>query len=212
MKTFPSGLVERFHQFKAGQFEPRRSDYEELASHGQKPEVMIVACSDSRVAPETIFNAGPGEMFVVRNVAALVPPFETGGNFHGVSAALEFGVLNLRVKHLLVMGHSGCGGVKAALNQKAALETESRFISKWMSMLDDAKLRVLAANQSQNSCALHPQLEKAGVKTSIANLRTFPFIKELEDRGELTLHGAHFEIPTGTLTLLDNESGQFVEL
>lgn len=212
MKTFPSGLVERFHQFKAGQFEPRRSDYEELASHGQKPEVMIVACSDSRVPPETIFNAGPGEMFVVRNVAALVPPFETGGNFHGVSAALEFGVLNLRVKHLLVMGHSGCGGVKAALNQKAALETESRFISKWMSMLDDAKLRVLAANQSQNSCALHPQLEKAGVKTSIANLRTFPFIKELEDRGELTLHGAHFEIPTGTLTLLDNESGQFVEL
>lgn len=212
MKTFPSGLVERFHQFKAGQFEPRRSDYEELASHGQKPEVMIVACSDSRVPPETIFNAGPGEMFVVRNVAALVPPFETGGNFHGVSAALEFGVLNLRVKHLLVMGHSGCGGVKAALNQKAALETESRFISKWMSMLDDAKLRVLAANQSQNSSALHPQLEKAGVKTSIANLRTFPFIKELEDRGELTLHGAHFEIPTGTLTLLDNESGQFVEL
>lgn len=212
MKTFPTALTERFHQFKAGQFEPRRIDYEELAAKGQNPEVMIVACSDSRVAPETLFNAGPGEMFVVRNVAALVPPFETSDNFHGVSAALEFGVLNIRVKHLLVMGHSGCGGVKAALNQKAALETEARFISKWMSMLDDAKLRVLAANQSPDSCAVHPQLEKAGVKTSIANLRTFPFIKELEDSGELTLHGAHFEIPTGTLTVLDNETGQFVEL
>ena len=212
MKTFPNALAERFRQFKSGQFEPRRSHYEELAAKGQKPEVMIVSCSDSRVAPETLFNAGPGEMFVVRNVAALVPPFETGGHFHGVSAALEFGVLNIRVKHLLVMGHSGCGGVKAALDQSAALETEARFISKWMSMLDDAKLRVLAANQNADGCALQPQLEKAGVKTSIANLRTFPFIKDLEDKGELTLHGAHFDIKTGTLTVLDNESGQFVEL
>lgn len=212
MKNFPRALAERFRQFKAEQFEPQQSHYEQLAEHGQAPEVMIVACSDSRVASETIFNARPGEMFVVRNVAALVPPFETTGNFHGVSAALEFGVLNVRVKHLLVMGHSGCGGIKAALDQKAALETESRFISNWMSMLSDAKLRVLAANQGPNRSALQPQLERAGIRASINNLRTFPFIKQLEDSGELTLHGAHFNIPTGELTILDNETGQFVQL
>lgn len=212
MKSFPTSLAERFQQFKTGQFEPDREHYEDLAARGQNPEVMVVSCSDSRVAPETLFKAGPGEMFVVRNVAALVPPYETGGHFHGVSAALEFGVLNIRVKHLLVMGHSGCGGVKAALDQKAALETEARFISNWMSMLDDAKLRVLAANQGPNRSALQPQLEKAGIRTSITNLRTFPFIKELEDQGELTLHGAHFDIPTGTLSILDNETLEFVEL
>lgn len=212
MKNFPSSLAERFRQFKSGQFDPDHDHYIELAANGQTPEIMIVACSDSRVAPETLFKAGPGELFVVRNVANLVPPFETSGHFHGVSAALEFGVLNVRVKHILVMGHSGCGGVKAALNQKAALETEARFITKWMSMLDDAKLKVLAANQGPNRTPLHPQLEKAGVKTSITNLRTFPFIKQLEDKGELTLHGAHFDIPTGLLTVLDNDTGQFVAL
>ena len=212
MRRFPNSLADRFRQFRAGQFVPNRNHYEELATRGQNPEVMVVSCSDSRVAPETLFNAGPGEMFVVRNVAALVPPYETGGNFHGVSAALEFGVLNVRVKHILVMGHSGCGGVKAALNQKAALETEARFISKWMSMLDDAKLKVLAANQANDGSGLQPQLEKAGIRTSIANLRTFPFIKELEDKGELTLHGAHFDIHTGNLTILDNDTGKFVEL
>jgi len=212
MKNFPSSLADRFRQFKTGQFDPEHDHYRSLAVNGQNPEVMVVACSDSRVAPETIFNAKPGEIFVVRNVANLVPPFETSGHFHGVSAALEFGVLNVRVKHLLVMGHSGCGGVKAALDQKAALETESRFITKWMSMLNDAKLKVLAANQGPNRAPLQPQLEKAGIKASIANLRTFPFIKELEDRGELTLHGAHFDIPTGLLTVLDNDSGEFVEL
>lgn len=212
MRKFPSALAERFRQFKTGQFDPERDHYQSLAANGQNPEVMVVACSDSRVAPETIFNAGPGEIFVVRNVANLVPPFETSGHFHGVSAALEFGVLNIRVKHLLVMGHSGCGGVKAALDQKAALETEARFITKWMSMLDDAKLKVLAANQGANRTPLQPQLEKAGIRASIANLRTFPFIKQLEDKGELTLHGAHFDITTGLLTVLDNDTGLFVEL
>lgn len=212
MKNFPSALADRFRRFKSGQFDPQHDHYRSLAVNGQNPEVMVVACSDSRVAPETIFNSRPGEIFVVRNVANLVPPFETSGHFHGVSAALEFGVLNVRVKHLLVMGHSGCGGVKAALNQKAALETEARFITKWMSMLDDAKLKVLAANQGPNRTPLQPQLEKAGIKASIANLRTFPFIKELEDKGELTLHGAHFDIPTGLLTVLDNDTGEFVEL
>ena len=148
MSSFPEKLADRFRRFHHRHFLPKAEEYEELAAYGQSPEAMVISCSDSRVDPETIFSAMPGELFVVRNVANLVPPYETGGKFHGVSSAIEFAVLNLRVKHLIVMGHSGCGGVKAALDQSAAIQTEAQFISRWMSMLDDARLRVLASHQN----------------------------------------------------------------
>ena len=141
MSSFPEKLADRYRRFHHRHFLPKAEEYEELATHGQSPEAMVISCSDSRVDPETIFSAMPGEMFVVRNVANLVPPYETGGKFHGVSSAIEFAVLNLRIKHLIVMGHSGCGGVKAALDQSAAIQTEAQFISRWMSMLDDARLQ-----------------------------------------------------------------------
>ena len=124
MSSFPENLADRFRRFKQRHFLPNAEQYEELATYGQTPDAMIISCSDSRVDPETIFGAMPGELFVVRNVANLVPPYETGGKFHGVSSAIEFAVLNLRVKDLIVMGHSGCGGVKAALDQSAAIQTE----------------------------------------------------------------------------------------
>ena len=143
MTQFPEHLTDRYHRFKFRHFTPNMDRYEELATFGQSPDVMLVSCCDSRVDPETIFSAMPGELFVMRNVANLVPPYETDGKFHGVSAALEFALLNLRVKHVVVMGHAGCGGVKAALEQTAAKQTEALFISKWMSMLDDARLSVL---------------------------------------------------------------------
>jgi len=212
MSSFPEKLADRYRRFHKRHFLPRAEDYEELATYGQHPEAMIISCSDSRVDPETIFSAMPGELFVVRNVASLVPPYETGGKFHGVSSAIEFAVLNLRVKHLIVMGHSGCGGVKAALNQSAAIQTEAQFISRWMSMLDDARLRVLAAHQNSPQAEKQAALEKEGVKTSITNLRTFPFIAEAEDRGRLALHGAHFDIATGTLSVLNHSRGQFFPL
>ena len=120
MSAFPETLTDRYRRFKHRIFVPNADQYEELATYGQSPEIMVISCCDSRVDPETIFNAMPGELFVARNVANLVPPYETGGKFHGVSAGIEFAVLNLRVKHLVVMGHSGCGGVKAALDQSAA--------------------------------------------------------------------------------------------
>ena len=148
MSSFPEKLADRYRRFHHRHFLPKAEEYEELATHGQSPEAMVISCSDSRVDPETIFSAMPGEMFVVRNVANLVPPYETGGKFHGVSSAIEFAVLNLRIKHLIIMGHSGCGGVKAALDQSAAIQTEAQFISRWMSMLDDARLRVLASHQT----------------------------------------------------------------
>jgi carbonic anhydrase len=173
---------------------------------------MVISCSDSRVDPETIFSAMPGEMFVVRNVANLVPPYETGGKFHGVSSAIEFAVLNLRIKHLIVLGHSGCGGVKAALDQSAAIQTEAQFISRWMSMLDDARLRVLASHQTSPHHEKLAALEQEGIKNSIKNLRTFPFVSEAENRGKLALHGAHFDIATGTLSVLNHSRGEFFPL
>lgn len=212
MSSFPENLTDRFRRFHHRHFVPNADQYEELATYGQAPEVMLISCCDSRVDPETIFNAMPGELFVVRNVANLVPPYETGGKYHGVSTAIEFAVMNLRVKHLIVMGHSGCGGIKAALDQSAAIQTEAMFISRWMSMLDDARLRVVSAHQMAPTAEKLKLLEMEGVKTSIKNLRTFPFITQAEDKGRLSLHGAYFEIATGTLSVLNHSRGEFFPL
>lgn len=212
MALFPDALTDRYRRFKHRIFVPNADQYEELATYGQNPEIMMISCCDSRVDPETIFNAMPGELFVVRNVANLIPPYETGGKFHGVSAAIEFAVLNLRVKHIVIMGHSGCGGVKAALDQSAAIETEAHFISRWMSMLDEARLSVLAAHQMKSQQEKLEALEKEGIKASIKNLRSFPFVAEREDKGKLNLHGAHFDIKSGTLSVLSHSRGEFFAL
>ena len=209
MTHFPDALTDRYHRFKFRHFTPNAEHYEQLASYGQNPEVMIVSCCDSRCDPETIFSAMPGELFVVRNVANLVPPYETGGRYHGISAALEFAVLNLRVKHVVVMGHSSCGGIKAALHHSAARQTDAQFISKWMAMLDDAKLKVLARNQGKPNANVTAELEREGVKVSLANLRTFPCIRRGERNGTLKLRGAFFAISDGVLHLLDEATGRF---
>lgn len=212
MALFPDALTDRYRRFKHRIFVPNADQYEELATYGQNPEIMMISCCDSRVDPETIFNAMPGELFVVRNVANLIPPYETGGKFHGVSAAIEFAVLNLRVKHIVIMGHSGCGGVKAALDQSAAIETEAHFISRWMSMLDDARLSVLASHQMKSAGEKLEALEKEGIKTSIKNLRSFPFVADREEKGKLSLYGAHFDIKNGTLSVLSHSRGEFFAL
>ncbi len=212
MALFPDALTDRYRRFKHRIFVPNADQYEELATYGQSPEIMMISCCDSRVDPETIFSAMPGELFVIRNVANLIPPYETGGRFHGVSAGIEFAVMNLRVKHIVVMGHSGCGGIKAALDQQAAIETEAHFISRWMSMLDEARLSVLASHQTSSQDEKLQSLEKEGIKASIKNLRTFPFVREREDKGKLNLHGAHFDIKTGTLSVLSHSRGEFFAL
>lgn len=212
MSSFPESLTDHYRRFRHRHFVLNADHYEELATYGQNPETMVISCSDSRVDPETIFSAMPGELFIVRNVASLVPPYETGGRYHGVSTAVEFAVMNLRIKNLIVMGHSGCGGIKAALDQSAAIQTEAQFISRWMSMLDDARLSVLAAHQNSPQAAKQEALEKEGIKQSIKNLRTFPFVRDQEERGRLSLHGAHFDIKTGTLTVLNHSRGMFYPL
>lgn len=209
MTNFPQHLTDRYNRFKFRHFEHNRDRYEELANFGQNPDVMIVSCCDSRCDPETIFSAMPGELFVVRNVANLVPPYETSGKYHGVSAALEFAVLNLRVKHIVVMGHSGCGGVKAALENNAAKQTEAMFIQSWMSMLDECRMSVLAAHQTSSRSTLLSTLEREAVKVSLANLRSFPCVEILENKSKLSLHGAYFDIGTGTLEVLNHHSGEF---
>jgi carbonic anhydrase len=212
MKQFPDHLADRFRRFKHRHFAPNQDHYEKLAAGGQSPDVMIVSCSDSRVDPETLFSAMPGELFVVRNVANLVPPFETQGKYHGVSAALEFAALNIRVKHIVVLGHSGCGGVRACLDHNAARQTQAEFIVNWMSMLDGARDKVIAAHEGAPETELRGALEREGIKTSLANLRTFPCIQILEGRGSIALHGAYFDIASGMLEVLDRESGEFVKL
>ena len=212
MSHFPESLTDRFHRFRFRHFTANADHYERLATHGQNPDTMIVACCDSRVDPETIFSAMPGELFVMRNVANLVPPYETSGRFHGVSAALEFAALNLCVKHILIMGHSGCGGVKAVIDQSTAVQTEAQFITNWMSMLESARLKVLSSHQGSARSEMIRKLEHEAVKTSLDNLRTFPFIQQLEAKGRISLHGAYFDIKNGTLSVLNQVTGEFFDL
>lgn len=212
MTHFPEHLADRFRRFKYRHFAPHIEHYAELATHGQHPDIMVVSCCDSRVDPETLFSAMPGELFVVRNIANIVPPFETTGQYHGVSAALEFAALNLRVKHIVVLGHSGCGGIGACLEQSAARQTEAKFISNWMSILDKARADVVAADAGRSIPEMRADLERAGIKVSLRNLRSFPCVRALESKGRLHLHGAHFDIASGSLTVLNEGTGEFVSI
>lgn len=170
---------------------------------------MVVSCCDSRVTPEGIFGAGPGELFVVRNVANLVPPYEPDGDYHSTSAALEFAVQALKVKHIVVMGHGLCGGVKAFLTQDSKPLSPGDFIGKWMTLLEPAaQFQCLALERDEDQ---QLALEYAGVRQSLENLRTFPCVRILEERGRLSLHGAWFDIGSGELRVMDANSRKFVE-
>jgi carbonic anhydrase len=203
-------LIEGYRRFRKSGWRTQRERWEQLAE-GQAPKVMVIACSDSRVDPTTIFDASPGEMFVVRNVANLVPPFELGGGRHGVSAALEFAVTQLEVHKIVVMGHGHCGGCRAALEQSFlnARPGEGGFIARWIDMLDDAREDVVARYGDPLSAPARRAMEYAAVRVSLANLRSFPCIVEREGQGRLGLHGAFFAIDEGELHVLDEASGQF---
>lgn len=202
-------LLDGYRRFRDTGWTPHRERWASLRE-GQEPEVMIIACSDSRVDPTQIFDVDPGEIFVVRNVAALVPPFETTPGLHGVSAALEFAVQVLKVKEVVVMGHGLCGGCKASLTQElhGAERGEGGFIADWIALLDDARAEVVAAHGTEGQDA-ERAMELAGVKASIANLRTFPCIRRKERDGELRLRGAFFAISDGVLHILDETDGEF---
>jgi len=200
-------MIQGYHRFREHGWDDEVERWEQL-SKGQKPQVLLIACSDSRVDPATVLDTAPGEIFVVRNVANLVPPFETGGGRHGVSAALEFAVTQLKVKEIVVMGHGSCGGVAAALSQgfKDAEPGQGGFVAKWIDLLDDAREKVVAKHGTEGG-AVH-ELELEGVRTSLENLKTFPFVQDALDKGELRLRGAWFGIAEGDLKVMDDH-GEF---
>ena len=202
-------LVEGYRRFRAGGWMANHDRWE-AARVGQEPQVMIIACADSRVDPSQIFDMAPGEAFIVRNIAALVPPFETTPGHHGVSAALEFAVQVLEVKEILVMGHGMCGGCKAALTQDlhGAEPGEGGFIANWIGLLDDAR-EPIAATLGTTGREAERAMEHAGVRVSLANLRTFPCIRRKEREGKLKLRGAFFAIADGALHVMDDATGEF---
>jgi carbonic anhydrase len=211
----PPRLVEGYSSFLAGRFSDEQTRYRRLAEAGQSPRVMLIGCCDSRVAPEVIFDASPGEIFVVRNVANLMPPYAPNDDLHGTSAALEYAVMGLRVEHIVVMGHAQCGGVRAfASNEADPYQrplSPGDFIGKWITLMAPAAEQ-LGRPDATTLDAYIEQLARLSIKQSLANLRTFPCVRILEERGKLHLHGAFFGVADGRLLALDEASGDFVEM
>lgn len=200
-----AALVDGYRRFRSDSYVAQKARFDALSSEGQAPPVMIISCCDSRVDPATVFDTVPGQVFALRNVANLVPPYEPGGGLHGASAAIEFGVVGLGVRHIVVLGHGQCGGIKAAL-EGGDLGTPGRsFIDDWMGIVSEARDAVLEHQHDDPQLAL----EQEAIKVSLSNLRTFPFIAESETSGSLKLHGAWFAISSGALHVLDEEAGRF---
>ncbi|ARN82380.1 carbonic anhydrase [Methylocystis bryophila] len=211
----PGHLVQGYESFLAGRFGQEQQRYRTLAEQGQRPSTMIVSCCDSRVSPEVIFDARPGELFVLRNVANLVPPYEPDNHYHGASAALEYAVMALKVRHILVLGHAQCGGVAAfadaLANPDAPPLSDGDFIGRWIKLLGPAVDHV-GLPPSRPDRAYVERLELEAVKQGLRNLRTFPWIATLEKRHYLHLHGAYFGVMDGRLLALDEARNVFSEV
>lgn len=198
--NFPQRLLEGYASFRAGRYASEAERYRRLGEGQQRPTIMMIACCDSRAAPETIFDAGPGEIFVVRNVANLVPPYAPDGRHHSTSAALEFAVLQLGVKHIVIMGHGRCGGIRAITEPGDPLSTGD-FIGKWLAGVRD--VAALVDDDKLSAAQRLTQVEQASVEHSLANLRTFPWVRAREGKEQITLHGAWFDISLGELNVYD---------
>ncbi len=195
-------LIEGYRAYRAQRWPELRDLHRVLAERGQSPKTLVIACADSRVDPATIFNAGPGELFVVRNVANLAPPFEQGAGFHGVSAAIEFAVTQLKVETILVLGHAQCGGVAAALQQRP--RDPNSFLDAWISLLDTAKSRIQGHDGAAGTA-----LEYESIRVTLENLATFPFVTEAVEKYGLKLAGARYGVADGGLEVLNGETGAF---
>ena len=204
---FPERLSEGYRAFLDGRFSKERSRYAMLGA-GQQPEILIIGCVDSRVSPEVIFDAAPGELLVVRNVANIVPVYQPDhATQHGTSAALEFAVQALQVRHIVVLGHAGCGGVRFFADGREPL-SQGNFISQWMSQIAPAA-EALGPHARYDAEAYRKRLEFASVELSLQNLMTFPWVESKVKQGKLELHGAYFGIAAGRLLVRDPNSGRF---
>jgi carbonic anhydrase len=208
--ALPQQLIDGYRAFLIGRLRHEQDRYRDLGETGQSPQIMVIGCCDSRVSPEVIFDARPGELFVVRNVANIVPPYAPDQRAHGVSAALEFGIGALKIKHIVVLGDAQCGGVKAYVEDAEPL-SPGDFIGNWM------KLMAPAADKVGPRGALSPadylaRLEQANVLNSIENLMTFPRLRKLIERGQVAVHGAYFGVATGQLSVRDPATGNFTQV
>jgi carbonic anhydrase len=204
---FPDRLIDGYAAFLGGRLREEQNRYQALAESGQSPEIMVIGCCDSRVSPEVIFDARPGELFVVRNVANLVPPYTPDGAQRAVSAALEFAVQALKVKHIVVLGHAQCGGIRAYAEEGGPL-SPGDFIGSWMALIAPAVKSVGPRGNIPMADYLE-RLEQASLIETLDNLMTFPCVRILAERGRLSLHAAYFGVATGALSILDKASGQF---
>ncbi|MGD9921629.1 MAG: carbonic anhydrase [Pseudorhodoplanes sp.] len=206
--SFPNRLVEGYSAFLGGRLREEQNRYRELAESGQSPEIMVIGCCDSRVSPEVIFDARPGELFVVRNVANIVPPYAPDDRPHGVSAALEFGVAALKIRHIVVLGHAQCGGVRAFAEDAEPL-SPGDFIGKWMKLMAPAMERI-GPRGAESPADYLRRLEQANIVNSLDNLMSFPRLAKMIERGMVSIHGAYFGVATGALYACDREGGEFV--
>jgi carbonic anhydrase len=204
---FPQRLIDGYGAFAEGRLLSEQNRYRELAEAGQSPEIMVVGCCDSRVSPEVIFDARPGELFVVRNVANIIPPYSPDGQAHGVSAALEFAIAALKIRHIVVLGHARCGGVKAFAEDAEPL-SPGDFIGKWMQLMAPAAEKV-GPRGDLSAIDYLTKMEQANVGNSLDNLLTFPRIAKLIDMGRVETHGAYFGVASGELYVMDKASGAF---
>ena len=207
--TFPERLVEGYTAFLGSRLREEQSRYRELAESGQAPQIMVIGCCDSRVSPEVIFDARPGELFVVRNVANIVPPYAPDEGAHGVSAALEFGVAALKIRHIVVLGHAQCGGVRAFAEDAEPL-SPGDFIGKWMKLMAPAMDRIGPRGETESPGDYLRKLEQANIVNSLDNLMTFPRLTKMIERGMVSIHGAYFGVATGALYVCDRDGGDFV--
>lgn len=208
MTEFPQNLIAGYQTFTSQRLPTEQSRFRELSERGQSPEVMVIGCCDSRVSPEVIFDASPGELFVVRNIANLVPVYQPDGGAHGVSAALEYAVQVLKVRHIVVLGHAQCGGIRAFVDNAAPL-SPGDFIGRWMSMFVKPG-ETVEIRDHETMTDFATRIEKAAVMRSLENLGTFPFVQAAIASGELQLHGAYFGVAVGSLSVLDQAAKEFV--
>ncbi|MHA6264796.1 carbonic anhydrase [Arenibacterium sp. CAU 1754] len=209
-KPLPSYLVQRYHGWKATTYEENKVWYRRLASEGQHPRAMVISCCDSRVHVTSIFGADQGEFFIHRNIANLVPPYEPDGDHHGTSAAVEYAVTVLKVAHLIVLGHSQCGGVQGCMDMckghAPELEVKESFVGRWMDIL---RPKYELVSDIKDTGEQIRALEHQAVVASLENLMTFPFIKSAVEDGSLSVHGLWTEIGEGGLESYDPKTQKF---
>lgn len=206
----PKQLIEGFSRFRERHFAKDDTLFRELVEQGQTPKTLVVACCDARVDPALILDCAPGDLFVIRNVANLVPPAENQGHYHGTSAALEFGVRNLGVGNIIVLGHAQCGGIHALL--EGGVANDDSFIAEWMGIVDAAREQVERKLAGADNKVRHRACEQQAILVSLNNLMTFSWIRERVEQGTLTLHGWYFDIENGQLLGYDASTRQFATL